>query len=112
MFELFSKLAEILSSYWERFLDGRQLNRDADVARHLVSVVVALQDLCVRGERLLVLAAEFLDGDGSADRVHAEITSARADVARAKQYCSTLQDAIETAIGPEAMTRLRRKLRP
>lgn len=65
MFGLISKLGEILSSYWGRFLDGKRLNRDADVARHLVFVLEALQDLCVRGERLLVLAEHLLDGDGS-----------------------------------------------
>ncbi|WP_407285627.1 hypothetical protein [Streptomyces sp. BP-8] len=62
MFGLISKLAEILSSHWGRILSGRQLGRDADVARHLVRVVEALQDICVRGERLLVLAEKLLDG--------------------------------------------------
>lgn len=65
MFGLISKLAEILSSYWGRFLDGRRLDQDADVASHLVRLVVALQGLCVRGEQLLVLAERLLDGDGS-----------------------------------------------
>jgi hypothetical protein len=67
MFGLITKLAEILSSYWGRFLDGKRLDQDADVARHLLRLVVALQDLCVRGERLLVLAGRLIDGDGSAE---------------------------------------------
>lgn len=67
MFGLISKLAEILSSYCERFLDGKRLGQDAEVARHLVHLVVALQDLCLRGEQLLVLAEQLLDGDKSAE---------------------------------------------
>jgi hypothetical protein len=238
MFGLISKLAEILSSYWGRFLDGRRVDQDADVAGHLVRVAVGLQDLCVRGERLLVLTETLLDGNGSTgtsseftrtlgeqaravaelqsmleksqgllatidpgfyldlapmvdkksgllarwgrqvslsgfstttlfflpagdlarlievgragadtdglglertayvvaiaarirdarsrevrdiriatkaiqDRVRAEIASARADLARAKGYCSALLGATEAAVGPEPMARLRRKL--
>ncbi|MER7010398.1 hypothetical protein ABT324_03070 [Saccharopolyspora sp. NPDC000359] len=82
MFELFSKLAEVLSSYWDRFLDGRQVNRDARVAEHLVHVVVDLQDLCVRGERLLVLAEELL-GDGGTPETAAEFTATLQEQARA-----------------------------
>lgn len=67
MYGLMSKLAEILSTYWSRFLDGRQVGRDTDVAAHLVRVVLALQDLCVRGEWLLTLAEKLADGDGSAE---------------------------------------------
>lgn len=67
MFGLISKLAEIMSSYWGRFLDGKRLAQDADVARHLVRLVVELQDLCVRGEWLLVLAGRLLDGDRSSE---------------------------------------------
>lgn len=63
MFGLIAKLAEILSSYWGRFLDGRHVDKDAEVARHLVRVAVALQELCVRGERLLGLAERLLAGD-------------------------------------------------
>ena len=239
MFGLISKLAEILSSYWGRFLDGKRFDQDADVARHLVRLVVALQDLCVRGEQLLVLAERLLDGEGSSEtsakfawildeqaqaidnlrsvldeskgllatvntrfyidlaplvdtksgllarwgrqaslsrfstttlfflpaddvtrlidagrasaspnglderasyvvatadtirdirsrevrdirvatvgaheQVRRDITSARADLERAKDYCSTLLGATETAVGPEPMARLRRELLP
>ncbi|MFI6011105.1 hypothetical protein ACIBAG_20175 [Streptomyces sp. NPDC051243] len=240
MFGLISTLAEILSSHWGRLLDGRQISRDAKVARHLVRMVVALQDLCVRGEQLLVLAEKLLDGEGTPetsaeftgllvrqarevadlrsllddskdlmatidaqlyldlapladqksglltrwgrqvslsefstttlfflpaddltrlietgrahagpdgldvdrtayvaavadsirhtrarevrdirlatrsarDQVRAEIASARADLTRAKDCCSTLRDATETAVGPEAMARLRHRLLP
>jgi hypothetical protein len=239
MFGLISKLAEILSSYWGRFLDGKRLDQDADVAGHLVRLVVALQGLCVRGGQLLILAERLLDdgpsqasaefsgllgeqagavdglrsaldeskgllatidarfyldiaplidkksgllarwgrqatlgqfstttlfflpaGDltrlieagraaaspdgldversayvaaladsiravrsrevrdirlasaGAQQQVRADITSARADLDRAQDYCSTLLGATETAVGPEAMARLRRKLLP
>jgi hypothetical protein len=240
MFGLISKLAEILSSYWGRFLDGKRLDQDADVARHLVRLIVTLQGLCVRGEQLLVLAERLLDSEGTSktsaefggllseqaravgnlrfvleeskgllatidtrfyldlaplideksgllarwdrqttlsrfstttlfflsaddlmhlirtgqasatpdgldveramyvvatadsirdirsrevpdirlangdarEQVRADITSAQADLDRAKGYCSTLLDATETAVGSEAMARLRRMLLP
>ena len=240
MFGLITKLAEILSSYWGRFLDGKRLDQDADVACHLVRLIVALQGLCVRGQQLLVLAERLLDGDrspeasaefggllgeqaravdslrsdldsskgllatidarfyldlaplvdgksgllarwgrqatlgqfstttlfflpaddlvrlieagrasaspggldverstyvvaiadsirdirsrevrdirltsaGAREQVRADITSARADLDRARDCCSTLLGATETAVGPEAMATLRRKLLP
>ena len=81
MFELVAKLAEILSSHWVRFLDGRRSGRDAEVAAHVVGVVLALQDLCVRGERLLVLAEE-LAGDAPGPRTSAEFEGVLADQVR------------------------------
>jgi hypothetical protein len=238
MFGLISKLAEILSSYWGRFLDGKRLDQDTDVASYLVRLIEALQDLCVRGQQLLALAERLLDGGspetsaefgrllgaqaqavdglqsvlgesrmllatvdarfyldlaplvdsksgllarwgrqatlgrfstttlfflpaddlarlleagqacaspdgllaaerttwvvavadgirdirsrevrdirfaavGAEEQVRADIASARADLKRAEEYCSTLLGATETAVGPEAMARLRRKL--
>lgn len=237
MFGLISKLAEILSSYWGRFLDGKRLDQDADVASHLVRLIEALQDLCVRGQQLLALAERLLDGGspetsaefgellgaqaqavdglqsvlevskrllatvdarfyldlaplvdaksgllarwarqaslgrfstttlfflpaddltclleagqacaspdglaaerttwvvavadsirdirsrevrdirvatvGAEEQVRVDIASARSDLKRAEEYCSTLLAATETAVGPEAMARLRRKL--
>ncbi len=65
MFELVAKLAEILSAHWGRFLDGRRSAKDSEVAAHIVQVVLALQDLCVRGERLLVLAEERVGGSAT-----------------------------------------------
>lgn len=62
MYGLLSKLAEILSSYGFRFLDSRRASRDTDVAAQLVRIVLALQDLCVRGERILKLTDGFVDG--------------------------------------------------
>lgn len=62
MYGLLSKLAEILSSYGFRFLDSRRASRDTEVAAQLVRIVLALQDLYVRGERLLKLTDEFVEG--------------------------------------------------
>lgn len=41
---------------------GRRVAKDAEVATELIRMTLALQDLCVRGERLLALADEFVDG--------------------------------------------------
>lgn len=67
MFGLISKLAEILSSYLGRFLDGKRLGHDADVAHYVVGLVVALQSLCVRGEQILPLAEELLGSGGPSE---------------------------------------------
>ncbi|MEU5979364.1 hypothetical protein [Streptomyces sp. NPDC047315] len=53
MFGLLSTLAEIISAYTTRFLDGRGATRDVDVAARLFRIVMMLQDLAVQGERLL-----------------------------------------------------------
>ncbi|MER7893069.1 hypothetical protein ABTX15_24935 [Micromonospora sp. NPDC094482] len=65
MFTLVEKLAEIFANYGARLLDRRRTGRDSDVARHLLGIVLLLQDLCLRGDRVLALAAQF--GDGVAD---------------------------------------------
>ncbi|MFI6262761.1 hypothetical protein [Micromonospora sp. NPDC051006] len=65
MFTLVEKLAEIFANYGARLLDRRRTGRDSDVARHLLGVVLLLQDLCLRGDRVLTLAGQF--GDGAAD---------------------------------------------
>ncbi|MEU4483217.1 hypothetical protein AB0F68_34985 [Micromonospora sp. NPDC023966] len=65
MFTLVEKLAEIFATYGARLLDRRRTGRDSDVARHLLGIVLLMQDLCLRGERVLALAGRF--GDGAAD---------------------------------------------
>lgn len=62
MFGLLSKLAEIIASYGDRFLASRRTAKDADVAAEMVRCALALQDLCIGGERLLVLADELVEG--------------------------------------------------
>jgi hypothetical protein len=69
MSALLSKLAEIVATFGTRFLDSRNVARDAVVAGHLVGIVVALQDLCGRGRRILGLAGGF--ADGTVDERHA-----------------------------------------
>src|SRR5262249_6030399 len=72
-------------------LDGKHLDRDADVARHLVRVVMALQDLCVRGEQLLVLAERLLNGDRSS-KVSAKFAEILGEQARAVDGVRSLLD--------------------
>jgi hypothetical protein len=66
MFALLSTLLEILASHSGRFFESRRTSRDTEVAGQLVRIVAALQDLCVRGERLLKLTDGFLDGTADA----------------------------------------------
>ena len=79
MFGLLSTLAEMLASYGQRLFDGRRARRDIEVAAELVDVVVALQDLAVRGERLLALADSFVAGaaDPGAVRTFGELLDAQ-----------------------------------
>jgi hypothetical protein len=63
VFGLLSTLAEILSTYATRFLNGKTTAKDVDVAAYLLRIVVSVQDLTVRGERLLDLVEGLVDGD-------------------------------------------------
>jgi hypothetical protein len=65
VFTLVEKLAEILAKYGLRLLDHRGTVRDSQVARRLLGIVQLLQDVSLRGERVLALAQQF--GDGTAD---------------------------------------------
>jgi hypothetical protein len=67
MFGLMSKLADIFSAYLLRFLDGRRGSADAVVAARLFEIVLRLQDLVVRGERILILAEALLTGTEQAE---------------------------------------------
>lgn len=69
MFGLMSKLADIFSAYLLRFLDGRRGSADAVVAARLFEIVLRLQDLVVRGERILILTEGLLTGAEQADDV-------------------------------------------
>jgi hypothetical protein len=80
-----------------------------DVER--TTYVVAIAD-SVRNTRSREVRDIRLASQGVQDQVRTEIASARADLAHAKDYCLTLRGATETAVGPEAMARLRRKLLP
>ncbi|MCG5213068.1 hypothetical protein [Streptosporangium sp. KLBMP 9127] len=58
MFELLSKLAEIFSSYGQQYFTGRRGAKDARVAQCLLDVILTLQELVARGERILFLAED------------------------------------------------------
>ncbi|MFZ3573163.1 hypothetical protein ACOKM5_40165 [Streptomyces sp. BH097] len=62
MFGLLSKLAELLAQFGTGLVTLRRTAQDTDVAAALLRCAVALQDLCVRGERLLALASDLVDG--------------------------------------------------
>lgn len=62
VFTLAAKLMEIVAQAAFRLLDARTLARDTQVARVLLAIIVALQELCVRGNRLLGLARQLADG--------------------------------------------------
>lgn len=68
MFGLLAKLAEILSSYGLRLVDGRRGSRDAEVAERVLDVMLMLQDLVVRGERLLTIAERLIAGTAEDDQ--------------------------------------------
>ncbi|MEU0878618.1 hypothetical protein ABZ345_08485 [Lentzea sp. NPDC005914] len=67
MFAMLTQLAEILAKFGGLFVSFQRSAKDTDVATVLIRGVTALQDLCVRGERLLVLAGQLVDGAGDAD---------------------------------------------
>jgi hypothetical protein len=71
VFTLVEKLAEIFANCGARLLDHRRTVRDSDVARRLLGIVLLLQDLCVGGDRVLVLVWQFSDGAAD-DAVEAE----------------------------------------
>ncbi|MFJ9082613.1 hypothetical protein ACIRL3_09360 [Streptomyces sp. NPDC102384] len=62
MFGLLSKLAELLAQFGTGIVTLRRTAQDTDVAAALLRCAVELQDLCVRGDRLLGLADDLLDG--------------------------------------------------
>jgi hypothetical protein len=61
MYTLLSKLAEIAASFVTRFFDHRGVSQDAEIAGHVVRMIVALQDICTRGERILMAASNLVD---------------------------------------------------
>ncbi len=62
VFAMLSKLAEILAQFGTTFVALRRTVKDTDVAAAMVSTAMAIQDLCVRGERILTLLDQTLDG--------------------------------------------------
>ena len=98
MYELLSKLAEILSTYGFRFLDGKKTSRDARVAAHLVGVVAQLQDMCGRGARILALTDEFVEGKASADSVREFDQLLGVQVEKIDELRAALEDSRELLV--------------
>jgi hypothetical protein len=63
MFALLSTLLEVISAHAGRLFDGRRVARDSEVAEHLLTIVLAVQDLCLRGDQLLSHVDGFLAAD-------------------------------------------------
>ncbi|CAM3245409.1 hypothetical protein [Stackebrandtia soli] len=64
MFEMFSKLAEILVGLLDGVRRRREIGKDAVLAQWLFGVVDQLLDVCVRGERILGELDAWLNGQG------------------------------------------------
>lgn len=64
VFAILSKLAEILAQFGTAFVALRRTVKDTDVAAAMISTAMAIQDLCMRGERILTLLDQILDGAG------------------------------------------------
>ncbi|WP_433965879.1 hypothetical protein [Tunturiibacter gelidiferens] len=69
VFTLLAKVAEILSTYFTRFLNKRMVGTDTAVAEELARCVTALQEVCVRGEAILRLTDDFVAGSVDEQRV-------------------------------------------
>lgn len=62
MFAMLSKVAEILAQFGHSFLTYRRHTRDTEIAALMLRCVTQIQDLCVRGQRLLDLAEQMMSG--------------------------------------------------
>ncbi|GAA0674084.1 hypothetical protein GCM10010193_28640 [Kitasatospora atroaurantiaca] len=110
MFGLLSKLAELLAQYGTGFLTLRRTAKDTDVAAAMLRCAVALQDLCVRGDRLLALAEEMVDGatrpglaEEFADLLEHQVTavgSLRAALADCQALMATVDAGIYVELAP------------
>jgi hypothetical protein len=83
--------------------DGLNVERGT----YVIAAADNIRDIRTREVRDIRLATA-----DAKERVRADVTSARADLEHAKDHCSTLLGATETAIGSDAMARLRRELLP
>lgn len=89
---MLTQLAEILARFGGLFVSFQRSAKDTDVAIVLIRGVTALQDLCVRGDRLLVLAGELVDGAGDADEFAGLV---RTQAEKIKELRSSLESARE-----------------
>lgn len=69
MFALLSNLASIVSAYGLRFLDRRRGSKDTQVAAFILQIVLTLQELTTRGERVLTIAEQLNDKTAEFDHL-------------------------------------------
>jgi hypothetical protein len=62
MYALLSKLAEIVASFATRFFVERRVSQDAEIVGEFIRLILALQDVCARGERILGILEGFVSG--------------------------------------------------
>lgn len=110
MGELLSTVVQIVSSYVDRLLDRRTLSRDAKVAAELMGIVLALQQLCLTGERVLTLAATMASSAARPDDVtefaallrtqSARIDELRARIEASRALLATVEVEFAFALAP------------
>ncbi|MGK5444293.1 hypothetical protein ACSNN7_21090 [Micromonospora sp. URMC 105] len=93
MGELLSTVVQLVGSYLTRLLDRRVVSKDAKVAAELMAVVVALQELCLTGNRILALAGTIVSGTARPD----DLTEFAAALRRQSTLVDQLRSRIETA---------------
>lgn len=106
MFTLLSKLTEILTQFGAAFIARKRTADDAGVAEVLLRCVVALQDLCVAGEKILHLAGKLLDGGAPGefaalvDQQRAAIETLRSDLDRGRTLLATVDPDLYPELAP------------
>lgn len=93
MGELLSAVVQLVGSCLTRLLDRRVVSKDAKVAAELMAVVVALQELCLTGNRILALAGTIVSGTARPD----DLTEFAAALRRQSTLVDQLRSRIETA---------------
>jgi hypothetical protein len=104
MYALLSKLAEIIAGFGRSLVADHHSAKDADVAAVIIRCALLLQNLCVHGQRLLVLAERLVDAAATADEVDefaslfdtqvAAIDSLRANFAETQALLATINFGI------------------
>ncbi|MDI1461654.1 hypothetical protein QEZ54_11780 [Catellatospora sp. KI3] len=110
MFGLAASILEILYNATTRLLDKREVSRDGGVARALLELVLLLQEISVRGNRILGLARRFADrtaDDATAGQFDqalqeqvATLTELRTAVAGARPLLATVDPAVYLQLAP------------
>ncbi|MEU6854558.1 hypothetical protein ABZ901_32070 [Actinacidiphila alni] len=115
MFAMLTQLVEILDRFGSRLLAARRAGKDAEVAAAVLGCATRLQDLCVRGGRLLVLARELTDGAAEAGAVREfgelveQQTAAVADLRATLDACQPLLATLDATVHLELVPFLDQK---